>query len=186
VREGIPDERRTVRLLSVTLLLVALLAPASLASAAPAERDRWHDVFEGDVEECGLELYEQGDIRGTFVVNTRGRDQLWFGAARVHGTYTLTNPDTGRSMQLRFTINDEDLDVPPQRRRHRHPHRPARRPVGLDHLRGDPAARRRHVPVRRDLELRDRSVHLHPRLSSAGRFETADRSWCNDVHEFLG
>jgi hypothetical protein len=29
----------------------------------------------------------------------------------VHGTYTLTNPDTGRSMQLRFTINDEDLDV---------------------------------------------------------------------------
>jgi hypothetical protein len=181
--------RRTVRLLSVTLLLVALLAPASLASAAPTERferDRWHDVFEGDVEECGLELYEQGDIRGTFVANTRGRDQLWFGAARVHGTYTLTNPDNDRSMQLGFTINDKDLDV---------------------RLNDDGTATLTVLHAGRwawttsdGIRLLDAGMYQFEGiwnyetdqftftrdLWSAGRFDTADRSWCDDVHEFLG
>jgi hypothetical protein len=180
---------RAVRLLAVTLLLGALLAPASLASAAPTEgfeRDRWHDVFEGDVEECGLELYEQGDIRGSFVANTRGRDQLWFGAARVHGTYTLSNPDTGRSMQLRFTINDKDLDV---------------------RLNDDGTATLTVLHAGRWAWTTSDGIRLLDAgmvqfegiwnyetdqftftrdLWSAGRFDTADRSWCDDVHEFLG
>ena len=43
--------------------------------------------------------------------NPRGRDQRWFGAVRIHSTYSLTNPDNGRSLQLRFAYNDKDLDV---------------------------------------------------------------------------
>jgi hypothetical protein len=90
-----------------------MLAPATVAAAAPADRERWQITAEAELEHCGLTLYEHRDIRGVFVANTRGRDQVWFGAARVQGTVTLTNEVTGRSAQLRFAVNDKDLAVRP-------------------------------------------------------------------------
>jgi hypothetical protein len=178
--------RRTVRLLSATVLLVALLAPASLASAAPAERDRWHDVFEQDVEECGLALHESFDIRGSFVANTRGREKLWHGAVRIHGTYTLTNPDDGRTWQLRFTFNDADIDV---------------------RLNDDGTATLTVLRAGRwlwtsstGLRVLDAGVMFYEmiwdydadegtfvrELRSAGNFQGEGRSWCDDVHAALG
>jgi hypothetical protein len=178
--------RRTVRLLSATVLLVALLAPASLASAAPAERDRWHDVFEQDVEECGLALHESFDIRGSFVANTRGREKLWHGAVRIHGTYTLTNPDDGRTWQLRFTFNDADIDV---------------------RLNDDGTATLTVLRAGRwlwtsstGLRVLDAGVMFYEmiwdydadegtfvrELRSSGNFQSEGRSWCDDVHTALG
>jgi hypothetical protein len=178
--------RRTVRLLSATVLLVAVLAPASLASAAPAERDRWHDVFEQDVEECGLALRESFDVRGSFVANTRGREELWHGAVRIHGTYTLTNPDDGRTWQLRFTFNDADIDV---------------------RLNEDGTATLTVLRAGRwlwtsstGLRVLDAGVMFYEmiwdydadegtfvrELGSAGNFQSEGRSWCDDVHTALG
>jgi hypothetical protein len=178
--------RRTVRLLSVTVLLVALLAPASLAGAAPAEVEHWHDVFEHDVEECGLALYERLDVRGSLVVNTRGRDQLWYGAVTIHGTYTLTNPDDGRTWQVRFTFNDKDLDV---------------------RLNDDGTATLTVLRAGRwlatsstGLRVLDAGVMFYEmiwdydadegtfvrEIRSAGTFQSEGRSWCDDVHTALG
>lgn len=178
--------RRAVRLLSATVLLVALLAPASLAGAAPAERDRWHDVFEQDVEECGLALHESFDVRGSFLANTRGREKLWHGAVRIHGTYTLTNPDDGRTWQLRFAFNDADIDV---------------------RLNDDGTATLTVLRAGRwlwtsstGLRVLDAGVIFYEmiwdynadegtfvrEIRSAGNFQSEGRSWCDDVHAALG
>lgn len=178
--------RRTVRLLSVTLLLAALLAPASPAGAAPAEREHWHDVFEGEIEMCGLTLYERYDARGSFVANVRGRDQLWFGAVRMNGTYSQTNPDNGRSMQLQFAYNDKDLDV---------------------RLNDDGTATLTVLRAGRwawttseGVRLLDAGMILYEvlwdydadegtfvrEIRSSGISQTEGRPWCDDVHEFLG
>jgi hypothetical protein len=179
-------ERRTSRSVSVTLLLVALLAPASIASAAPAGTEHWHDVFEQAVEQCGLALHESFDVRGSFVENTRGRDQLWYGAVRIHGTYTLTNPDDGRTWQVRFTFNDADIDV---------------------RLNDDGTATLTVLRAGRwlatsstGLRVLDAGVMFYEmiwdydadegtfvrELRSAGTFQSEGRSWCDDVHTALG
>jgi hypothetical protein len=178
--------RRTSRVVSVTLLLIALLAPTSLAGAAPAEIEHWHDVFEQDVVECGLSLHENFDVRGSLVVNTRGRDQLWYGAVRIHGTYTLTNPDDGRTWQLRFAFNDKDLDV---------------------RLNDDGTATLTVLRAGRWLwtssegwRVLDAGVMFYEviwdydadegtfvrEIRSAGNFQSEGRSWCDDVHAALG
>jgi hypothetical protein len=179
-------ERRTSRVISVTLLLIVLLAPASLATAAPAGTEHWHDVFEQDVEVCGLALHESFNVRGSFVENTRGRDQLWYGAVRLHGTYTLTNPDDGRTWQLRFTFNDPDIDV---------------------RLNDDGTATltvlragRWHWTSSEGLRVLDAGMMLYEviwdydsdegtflrEIRSAGNFQAEGRSWCDDVHTALG
>jgi hypothetical protein len=178
--------RRTVRLLSVTLLLVALLAPASLAGAAPAGVEHWHDVFEGEIEECGLALHERFDVRGSFVENARGRDQLWYGAVRIHGTYTLANPDDGRTWQLRFAFNDKDLDV---------------------RLNDDGTATLTVLRAGRwawtsseGFRVLDAGMMFYEvlwdydtdqgtfirEIRSSGHFQSEGRSWCDDVHAVLG
>lgn len=104
--------RRSIHLMSVSLLLVGLLAPAAVA--APAETDRWRTVFENEVEDyCGLTVIESLDATGLFLANQRGRDGDWFGSFRAHGTYTLVNPDNGRWLQERFNYIDKDLKVQP-------------------------------------------------------------------------
>jgi hypothetical protein len=104
--------RRTIHPFGISLLLLALLAPAAIA--APAETDRWRTVFEEEVEDyCGLTLIESLDATGLFLANQRGSNDVWYGSFRAHGTYTLVNPDNGRWMQLRFNYVDKDLKVHP-------------------------------------------------------------------------
>jgi hypothetical protein len=177
--------RRSLRPLGVSLLLLGLIAPAAVA--APVEKDRGRNVFEAEVEDyCGLTLIESLDATGIFLANQRGRDGVWYGSFRNHGTYTLTNPSNGRWLQVRFNAVDKDLKVEP-----------------LDDgtaLITVLIAGRSGWTTSDGVRLANRGMELFQvvydyetdewdfvsDLRHAGQFDLWDRDFCTDVQSFLG
>jgi hypothetical protein len=105
--------RKRACALAVSGALIAIggAGAAVPASAAPLERGTFHDVFSEVRDECGLTVLFEEDIRGSFLVNTRGADGLVYFSATVHGTQSWTNLATGKSYSTVFDFADRDHKV---------------------------------------------------------------------------
>ena len=93
------------------------------ASAAPLEKERFHEVRSEVIEDfCGdLTVREDVDIAGSGLVTPHGPDGLISGAESVHGSVawtnlannlTLTQAFSGRSKDLKVTDNGSTAGTP--------------------------------------------------------------------------
>lgn len=168
------------------------------AQAQPPERERFHDVASEVVDEfCGdLTVRIDDDVRGTFMINSRGRDQLAYYSEQVHGTQSFTNLANDKTLTVVFNVNDKDLKVtdngdgtltilvlatgsekwygPDGRLLFRNPGQ-VRYAFLVDHggTPTDPA----------DDEFLE---SLGIVKGSTGRNDTADRDFCDDINELIG
>jgi hypothetical protein len=61
------------------------------ASAAPLEREHFHDSFSEVIEDCDLTLRHDLEVDGTFLFNFHGPDGLGYALDTFHGTESFTN-----------------------------------------------------------------------------------------------
>jgi hypothetical protein len=95
------------------VVLLALAAMISPASAKPLERVHFHDsgseVTEGF---CGdLTIRFDFEVDGTFLFNPHGPDGLAYGLENVHGTQSLTNMANDKTITRVFNVTTKDLKV---------------------------------------------------------------------------
>jgi hypothetical protein len=104
-------KRRLAAAGGATLLLSALAVGS--AAAKPVDRGSFHDVSSEVIEDfCGdLTVREDVDIRGTFLVNARGRDGILYFHDNVHGTISWTNLATGKSLTQVFNTVSKDHKI---------------------------------------------------------------------------
>ena len=104
---------RTLRLLAVSSVVTALVgASAALsATAAPLEREQFHETSSEVVEDCGLTIRIDEEVRGTFLLNTRGKDKLPYGMETVRGSASFTNLATGKSYSTDFNVLFKDHKI---------------------------------------------------------------------------
>jgi hypothetical protein len=101
------------RLTALAAAFALLVGVAGSASAKPIERTRFHEVTSEVVEDlCGdLTVRIDTELRGTFLLNPRGRDGLPYGSQSVHGTQSITNLANEKTLTLVFNLRDKDLKV---------------------------------------------------------------------------
>lgn len=95
------------------VVLLALAAMISPASAKPLERVHFHDsgseVIEGF---CGeLTVRFDFEVDGTFLLNPHGPDGLAYGLENIHGTESLTNLANDKTITRVFNVTSKDLKV---------------------------------------------------------------------------
>jgi hypothetical protein len=95
------------------LTALALGVGVAPAAAKPVERDKFHESSSEVVEQfCGdLTVRIDTDIRGSFLLNPRGRDQLAYGSENVHGSVSFTNLANDKAFTSVFNVVDKDLKV---------------------------------------------------------------------------
>jgi hypothetical protein len=83
------------------------------ASAAPLEREHFHDSFSEVIEEfCGdLTVRHDFEVDGTFLFNFHGPDGLGYALEAVHGTESWTNLANDMTSTVVFTSVVKDLKV---------------------------------------------------------------------------
>jgi hypothetical protein len=93
-------------------LLVSLLTVGT-AAAKPVDRGSYHNVSSEVIEDfCGdLTVREDVDIRGTFLVNPRGRDGILYFHENQHGFVSWTNLATGKSLTSVFNTVTKDHKI---------------------------------------------------------------------------
>lgn len=87
--------------------------PAAPAAAKPLEREHFHDTTSEVVDGfCGeFTVRVDTEVRGSVLVNARGRDRLAYYSSQVHGSFSYTNLANDQSLTEVFNINDKDLKV---------------------------------------------------------------------------
>lgn len=105
--------RRSLVIGAATVLAVPLFA--SVATARPLERARYHDTFTEEVEDfCdvpGLDVAWGYDDYVNVTFNARGRDGLAYFTGTVHGMTWWTNLSTGKTMTSVYDFVDKDHKV---------------------------------------------------------------------------
>jgi hypothetical protein len=98
---------------AVGLALVLVLSTASAVLARPLEKEQFHESTSEVIENfCGdLTVRIDEDVRGSFLVNTRGRDGLVYFAERVHGSQVITNLANDKTFTQVFSVLNKDLKV---------------------------------------------------------------------------
>jgi hypothetical protein len=101
--------RSSVSLLVALLLVVAVLP----AGAAPLERVRLHETFDGVFDDCGFPVHFEFEQSINIVFNQRGRDQLAYWTATFRGTNRWTNAEVedGPVFSEDFVGSDRDHRV---------------------------------------------------------------------------
>jgi len=101
------------RLCAVVLVggLTAFGIGAAPADARVREHFQFHDTSSEPVEDCGLSLRQDVDIRGMLLENSHGRDGLVYFTETHHGTVTWTNLANGLTMTEVFNNIGKDLKV---------------------------------------------------------------------------
>ena len=104
-------KRKLVAAGGATLLLSVLTVGS--AGAKPVDRGSFHDVSSEVIEDfCGdLTVREDVDIRGTFLVNPRGREGILYFHDNAHGSITWTNLATGKSLTFVFNTVSKDHKI---------------------------------------------------------------------------
>lgn len=93
---------------AATLIAGAAAIPAS---AAPLERGKFHNTVSEVIEECDLIVQHDVDVKGSFLVNARGRDGLVYFMDVSRGTESWTNLATGKSYSSTFAVLLKDHTV---------------------------------------------------------------------------
>jgi hypothetical protein len=84
---------------------------AAPAAARVLDHDQFHDTSSEIVEDCGLRLRLDIDIRGMFKDNSHGRDGLVYYTETHHGTVSWTNLANGLTMTEVTNNTEKDLKV---------------------------------------------------------------------------
>lgn len=102
--------RRVFSFGGVTLLLWGLTA--GTAFGKPLEQEHFHEVSSKVREDfCGLTVREDIDVKGSFLLNSRGPDGLAYGKEVSRGSVSWTNLANGLTFTQRFSTNIKDLKV---------------------------------------------------------------------------
>ena len=93
-------------------LLLSVLTVGTVA-AKPVDRGSFHNVESQVIEDfCGdLTVREDVDVRGTFLVNPRGRDGILYFHENAHGSISWTNLATGKSLTSVFNAVTKDHKI---------------------------------------------------------------------------
>jgi hypothetical protein len=104
---------RWSRALALVGGLVALVLGTAVgpATAAPLEREHFHDSGSEVIEECDLTLRHDFEVDGTFLFNFHGPDGLGYALETFHGTDSFTNVANDQSYTNVFTQVGKDLKV---------------------------------------------------------------------------
>lgn len=106
----IHPSRRRVAVACGIATLVALPAIGA-ASAAPPEREHWHDAGSVVEDACGLTLRRDHDFSGSFLIVRRGKEGLQYFSNAFNGSVVWTNLATGKSFELRRAGVEKDATV---------------------------------------------------------------------------
>ena len=116
-KRSIPNPRgRTcpvARRSSIALVVLGVLASAAVADAAPLERGSFNDAGSETLADlCGdLDVLHSWEVSGSYLGVARGSDRLVHFRDSVRGTDVWTNPDTGKSLTMKWTTNSRELKV---------------------------------------------------------------------------
>jgi hypothetical protein len=91
--------------------LTAFGIGAAPADARVRDHFQFHDTFSEIVEDCGLTLRLDVDLRGMLLDNSHGRDGLVYFLETLHGTVSWTNLANGLTMTEFINIVSKDLKV---------------------------------------------------------------------------
>jgi len=91
--------------------LTAFGIGAAPAAARVDDHFQFHDTSSEIIEECGLTLRFDVDIRGMLLEQSRGRDGLVYFTETHHGTVSWTNVANGLTMTEVFNDVFKDLKV---------------------------------------------------------------------------
>jgi hypothetical protein len=91
--------------------LTAFGIGAAPAAARVLDHDQFHDTSSEIIEDCGLTLRFDVDIRGMFMDNSHGRDGLVYFTETHHGTFSYTNLANGLTMTEVLNNIHKDLKV---------------------------------------------------------------------------
>src|ERR687897_3872180 len=101
------------RALALASGLTALVLGTAVgpATAAPLEREHFHDSFSEVIEDfCGdLTVRHDFEVDGTFLFNFHGPDGLGYALETVHGTESWTNLANDMTFTRVFTSVSKDL-----------------------------------------------------------------------------
>jgi hypothetical protein len=89
--------------------LTVLSAPG--AAAAAPERFGIDEEFELDLSCDGTPAHVYGTNVGTGKIRYRGKDGMPYFTLKYEGNVWWTNPDTGRSIRLRASFNEQDQRI---------------------------------------------------------------------------
>jgi hypothetical protein len=99
---------------ALLVLLAALTVGTALpANAAPSVRERFVESFEGSFDECGFDVRFEGVEHVNLLINARGSDGLPYFGARVRGRIEWTNAEVedGPVFAADYVFNDRDSRV---------------------------------------------------------------------------
>jgi hypothetical protein len=91
--------------------LTAFGIGAAPAAARVIDHEQFHDTSSEIIEDCGLTLRFDVDIRGMFMDNSHGRDGLVYFTETHHGTVSWTNLANGLTMTEVLNNISKDLKV---------------------------------------------------------------------------
>jgi hypothetical protein len=102
--------RRGVLLALLTVLTVGTVLPAS---AAPSVRERFVESFEGSFDDCGFDVRFEGVEHVNLLINARGSDGLPYYGARGRGEIAWTDAEVEDSpvFAAAWVYNDRDSRV---------------------------------------------------------------------------
>lgn len=101
---------RTVAIAAAIGIAVSSLVGVGPASAGTAERGRYVDNYDFDVDACGTPVNISGTSTGHFVGQLRGSNPVPFYLDQFVDTTTYTNLDTGRSYVTVSRTTHLDVD----------------------------------------------------------------------------
>jgi hypothetical protein len=112
-RKGVGAVFSLRRFCAVVLVsgLTALGIGAAPAAARVRDHFQFHDTSSEIIEDCGLTLRFDVDIRGMFMDNSHGRDGLVYFTETHHGTFSYTNLANGLTMTEVLNNIHKDLKV---------------------------------------------------------------------------
>jgi hypothetical protein len=184
--------------LTVGLAVAALISTAGLAAAKPIEQEHFRDSGSEVLEDfCGdLTVRHDFEVDSYFSIKPHGRDGLVYFADRVRATDSWTNVATdktftvavaGQQKDLRVTDNgDGTLTILFLVAGRQFAYGPDGTRLFLDAgtFRGSFLVDHGGTPTDPfdDVEI-EGSFEL---VKEAGRADTADRDFCEDIHEFIG
>jgi hypothetical protein len=97
--------------ISAFTALIALTAVASVADAGPPVHEENVQVFDEQIELCGLDVHFGGELRERVLWSVRRPGTPPYFGVRVAGNLVWTNVETGKSYTNIFNLNDKDLDI---------------------------------------------------------------------------